>query len=290
MSDSGFLERMREGSRARAARARATGPSESVLEARARSRPVPPPLSHDPRGFDVIAEVKLRSPAEGPLARPDGTERVTDSVLRQARAYAGAGAAAISVLTEPDEFHGSLDHLRAVADAVRVPVLRKDFLVDPYQVLEAREHGAGGVLLIARILDDPQLERLTTLALALDLFVLVEAFDEPDLRRIGDLLGRLPGRRGGPPVLVGLNCRDLETLQVEPSRFTALSGAFPDGGWRVAESGIGSPADAAEVAALGYDLALIGSALMRAADPGAALAELIRSGRSARVAGLRGRP
>ncbi len=286
MSHPGFLERMREASRLRAARARESGPRELELERRARARPPAPRLVHDPASFDVIAEVKLRSPAEGTLAGSlDHTETLA-TVARQARTYEDAGAVAISVLTEPDEFRGSLEHLRAAAEAVSVPVLRKDFLVDRYQLLEARDHGAGGVLLIARILEGDLLETMVREALELDLFVLLEAFDETDLGRIADLTGRFPGDGEAGPLLVGLNCRDLSTLRVEPARFASLIDALPEGPGRVAESGILSASDAAHVAGLGYDLALVGSALMRAPDAGVALAELVRSGRAAR-AGIR---
>lgn len=220
-------------------------------------------------GFDLIAEVKLSSPSMGVLQAP--TDPVAQ-VVAQAQAYVSGGAAAISVLTEPDRFGGHLDHLRAVARAVSVPVMRKDFLVDPLQVHEARAAGASGVLLILGMLDVSRLQACLAAARSHRMFILLEAFDAAELRRAEELLGL--------DVLLGLNCRDLRSLQVDKLRLGALAADFPAGAVRVAESGLETAADAAQVAAWGYDLALVGTSLMQAQDPARATAELLAAGRA----------
>jgi indole-3-glycerol phosphate synthase len=235
-------------------------------------------LRLDACGFDLIAELKLRSPAQGPLRATgeDVTARVT--------AYARAGAAAVSVLTEPTRFDGSLEHLARAARALAplaVPAMRKDFLVDPYQVLEARLAGAGGVLLILRMLPRAEIEALLECARALGLFVLLEAFDAQDIALMHELVER---RGAGAQLLAGVNCRDLRTLTVVPERLLELAPLLPASVPRVAESGVGTPAAARAVAAAGYQLALVGSALMQGDDPEALAAGLLAAGRAARGA------
>jgi indole-3-glycerol phosphate synthase len=251
------------------------------MERRALASPVPPTLVLSSRGFDIIAETKLRSPAVGALRAA-----ADEDIAARVQAYAAAGAAAVSVLTEPSRFDGSLQHLAQAAAALsvaRVPAMRKDFLVDPYQVMEARVAGAGGVLVILRMLARGEIETLMEAAAALDLFVLLEAFDEADLDLAGELAAGMGGRVAGTsvPVLVGLNCRDLVTLQVVPGRLEALAPRLPPGLPRVAESGLDGAQDAARIAAAGYQLALVGSALMKHATPGALLAAMLASGRGA---------
>lgn len=229
--------------------------------------------------FDVIAELKDHSPAEGALAGK-GHDRKA-----QAARYVSGGAAAISVLTEPSRFAGSLAHLEEVVAAVPdTPVMRKDFLVEPVQVVEARAAGASGVLLIATMLDDTKLDAMLECAFELDMFVLLETFDETDLARTSALLERPMYRelveRG--QLLVGVNTRNLRTLEVDPDRLAALAPALPAARC-VAESGLYTARDAADVAQLGYHLALVGSALMRSADPAALVAEMRAAG-SARIA------
>lgn len=271
MSD--FLARFGAASRDRAADAKVHRPESALLEA-ARAEPPAPALALD--RFDLIAELKLRSPALGGLADA-GFDRAT-----QLRAYAGGGAAAVSVLTEPDEFQGSLEHLADAARLLRpfgVPVMRKDFLVDPYQLIEARAHGAGGALLIVAMLDDRQLDEMIACAADLGLFVLLEGFDERDLERIavrGDLASTEPA------ILAGINCRDLRTLAVDFERFAALASRLPATLPTVAESGIGTPSDIEHVAALGYRLALVGASLMQSNDTGATVAGFVAAGRTAR--------
>jgi indole-3-glycerol phosphate synthase len=265
-----FLTRMAEASRTRVRAARAAE-SDAALARRARATPPPPPLVlHD---FDVIAELKLRSPAAGRLASGDFDTRA------QLTSYAAGGAAAVSVLTEPSEFKGELAHLvdaAALLSATGRPAMRKDFLTDPYQVLEARAAGAGGVLVIVTMLDDASVRALVESARELGLFVLLEAFDRADLERLAPF--DTP-TRGGPPILAGVNCRDLRDLTVRFTRFAELAPHLPRHLPTVAESGIGTEDDIRSVAGAGYELALIGSSLMRAPDPAAKLAALIAAGR-----------
>lgn len=273
---SSFLVRMAEGSRQRCAQARALEPEVS-LRRRALDTPLPPRLERSSAGFDVVAEVKLASPSRGMLARvaDPGAE-----VERLARAYAAGGACAVSVLTEPTSFGGSLDHLERAARASGLPVMRKDFLVDPYQVLEARAAGAAGVLLVLRILDEASLAALLAAAAEMQLFVLLEAFDRLELLRARSVLADPPAQ--GYEALIGVNGRDLATLAVDPARALRLAPLLPQGIRCVAESGITCPAAAASAARAGYALALVGASLVESAAPEALLRSLIRAGRAAR--------
>ncbi|HET7756426.1 MAG TPA: indole-3-glycerol-phosphate synthase [Steroidobacteraceae bacterium] len=271
---SAFLAQMAAGSRARLDAARSRRPL-AALEAEARRCPPPPPLRLDASGFDLIAELKLRSPAAGALAGSGA------DLAARVGVYARAGAAAVSVLTEPSRFDGSLGHLTEAAGVLAplaVPAMRKDFLVDPYQVFEARAAGAGGVLVILRLLPPEDTAALLECAASLGLFVLLEAFDARDV----ELMHRLVGaHRGANQLLAGLNCRDLATLEVAPGRLTELAPLLPAELPRVAESGVASEADARAVAEAGYALALVGSALMRGGDPGGLAAALLAAGRAA---------
>ena len=251
-------------------------------------------------GFDLIAELKLRSPAVGQLRAAAG-----EDPAQRALSYAEAGAAAVSVLTEPRQFDGSLEHLSAASSALRarrVPAMRKDFLVDPYQVVEARAAGAGGVLIILRMLSRLQLDELCSAARACGLFALLEAFDEADIELAHEVVDTLisqeppapriaPGRSANSKIrpemarvqwLVGVNCRDLTTLEVVPGRLEALAQLLPNHVPRVAESGVATAADAGRVAAAGYDFALVGSALMSGPDPRTLAHDMIVAGRRAR--------
>ncbi len=272
-----LLAAMAAGSRARVARARAVEP-DAALERRAAATAAAPPLALDARGFDLIAELKLRSPAMGTLrGSADGLEQ-------QVERYARGGAAAVSVLTEPERFAGSLEHLaRASATLMPlgVPAMRKDFIVDRYQLLEARAAGAGGALLIVRMLGPAELDRLADAAAELGLFVLLEAFDATDIERAAAAAARWPGRASD--CLLGVNSRDLRSLEVVPERLEALGALLPARWPRVAESGLADAADAARLAARGFTLALVGTALMRAADPQALARAMLASGRAAAV-------
>jgi len=271
----GLLADMQRASHERvaAAKARAT---EAELRARIADSPPPSPLVLANGGFDVIAELKLRSPSQGALAHQG-----SDPVARLA-GYAKGGAAAVSVLTEPTRFDGSLEHLRLAAETLapqRVPVMRKDFLVDPYQLLEARDRGASGALLILQMVEQARLIEMLDCAAELGLFVLLEAFDAGDLEMAADIAAERRGR--SEQVLMGLNCRNLETLAIDPRRFGVLRDKLPAGWPSVAESGVESPRDAAAVAALGYRLALVGTSLMKHKDAARATARLIEAGRGA---------
>ena len=271
-----FLAQMGAASRERVEVARAACPQGELLR-RALDTPPPPALRLQRGGFDLIAELKLRSPASGALKGPE------EDVAARVRAYARAGAAAVSVLTEPTRFDGSLAHLRVAAQALSgagVPAMRKDFLVDPYQVIEARAAGAGGVLAILRMLSEGELESMVEQARQLGLFVLLEAFDERDLERLQGVLGRL----GSHGLLAGVNSRDLATLQVVPSRLEELADLLPAGLPRVAESGVATAADARRVAEAGYDLALVGSALMSGEDPAGLAGAMLSAARATRRA------
>jgi indole-3-glycerol phosphate synthase len=214
----------------------------------------------------VIAEVKRRSPSAGAIRSG------ADAALL-ARSYAAAGAAAISVLTEPEHFGGSLDDLAGVAAAVSVPVLRKDFVVDPLQLCEARALGASAVLLIVRALDDAELETLAADARALGLDTLVEVHDRPELERALALR----------PTAIGVNARDLESLEMDPTRHASLLPLIPAGFPAVAESGLATRADVERVASAGADAVLAGTALAGAADPAAAVRALVGVARVART-------
>jgi indole-3-glycerol phosphate synthase len=270
----GFLEEMAQASRARVRAAQALR-SVTVLERAVQAAPPAPPLRLDPAGFDLIAELKLRSPAQGVLRGPD------EDVAGRVGAYAQAGAAAVSVLTEPQRFDGSLEHLRSAACALApagVPAMRKDFLVDPYQVLEARAAGAGGVLVILRMLPRAASEALIECARACGLFVLLEGFDAADITLMHELVARFAPH---VQLLAGLNCRDLGTLKVVPGRLAQLAPLLPRAVPCVAESGVATSADARAVASAGYQLALVGSALMQGEHPGRLAAELLAAGRAA---------
>ena len=218
-------------------------------------------------GLSVIAEVKRSSPSKGALADiPDPAALAAE--------YAAGGAGAISVLTERRRFGGSLADLVAVRAAVDTPVLRKDFIVTEYQLWEARAAGADLALLMCSALDDPDLHRLHALALELGLTPLVEVHTPDEARRAVDLGAQL----------VGVNNRNLQTLEVDIAQFENLIDLIPSDRVRVAESGILSVSDVERVAAAGADVILVGEALVRHGDPRASVAEFISAGSAAQRA------
>jgi len=208
-------------------------------------------------GFNIIAECKRRSPVNGLL-------RADYAAADLARSYEAAGAAAISVVTEPTFFDGALEHLDAVRSAVRLPLLRKDFVVDEYQLAEARAAGADAVLLIVAVLGDR-----------------TAAF----VRRAADTgLAAVVEVHGGEEIdvaldagadLIGVNSRDLRTMSVRPEMCAELAGRVPAGVTAVAESGIRTSGDLARLRAVGYSAFLVGERLVRSPDPGEALRELM---------------
>jgi indole-3-glycerol phosphate synthase len=202
----------------------------------------------------LIAEVKRRSPSAGELSSGvDGPEGAAEVALR----YEAAGAAAISVLTEPDHFGGSLSDLETVRSAVSCPLLRKDFVVDPLQIVEAKAAGAAAVLLIARILDDAELRDYAAVAGELGLAALVEVHDESELERA----------LAAGASIIGINNRNLDTFETDLETTARLASQCPGDRLLVSESGIRAPADVARVAAAGAAAVLVGESLMRAADP-----------------------
>ncbi len=229
------------------------------LRARAQERGPARPLERALQGggISVIAEIKRRSPSRGELA--------TDlDPARQARAYAAGGAAALSVLTEPEFFSGSLADLSAVSEEVAIPVLRKDFILEAAQVWEARAAGADAILLIVAALGDDQLSELLEEAATAGLDTLVEVHSAPEAER-----AMAAGAR-----IVGVNNRDLTTFNVDLSTAEVLAPLLGRAAVRVAESGIWQRADAGRMAEAGYEAVLVGEALVKSMDPAALVAEL----------------
>lgn len=205
----------------------------------------------------IIAEVKKASPSKGVFN--DQLDPVA-----QVTAYASGGCAAISVVTEPEHFLGDVGWIEAVRDAVALPVLRKDFIIDPIQVAETAAIGADAILLIARILSSDQLAELRDASRKLNLDVLYEAHDETDIETIARC----------DPQLVGVNARDLDSFTVDTGRVTQLRAALPQNALLIAESGIEQPEQIAELREAGYHAFLVGEALLRSDDPAALLRQL----------------
>ncbi len=210
-------------------------------------------------GMALIAECKERSPSGGVLQRPYDP-------VRLARRFAANGAAAISVLTEPEFFGGSLDHLQAVRAAVEVPVLCKDFIIDPIQVSSARAVGADAVLLIVGVLDDGALRDLQALAMGLSMQAVVEVHSEEELDRA----------LRADAIIIGINNRDLTKMKTDRETTVRLRPLIPAGRVVISESGIESRADVDALRRLGVDAVLVGEALLRAADLDATVRELSR--------------
>jgi indole-3-glycerol phosphate synthase len=229
---------------------------ESRLSARGEDRPFNEALVRP--GLSLIAEFKRRSPSAGEIA-PPGTE-----VADQVRAYERGGAAALSVLTDEPNFGGSLEDLRAARAACEMPIIRKDFIFDPYQLYEAAVNGADAVLLIVRALDDEQLRRLYDEALAIDLDCLVEVHDSEELERALEV----------EAAVLGINNRDLDEGTIDIATTFELMPDVPAGKTVVAESGISGREELAELDRVGVDAVLIGGALMSAPDPEAKTREL----------------
>ena len=219
----------------------------------------------------VIAEVKRASPSKGALAAiADPASLAMD--------YEAGGARVISVLTEQRRFGGSLEDLAAVREAVQVPVLRKDFIVSSYQLWEARAYGADMVLLIVAALEQNALVSLVERALSIDLVPLVEVHTEDELDRALDAGARV----------VGVNARNLATLEVDRSVFGRLAPRVPEGIVKIAESGIRGPHDLLAYAAAGADAVLVGESLVTGKDPRSAVADLVTAGSHPALRGDRG--
>lgn len=218
------------------------------------------------RPFGVISEVKRKSPSKGDLAP------IAEPAALAAKYQAG-GAAVISVLTEQRRFGGSLADLDAVRAAVQIPVLRKDFTVDPYQIFEARAHGADLILLIVAALSDEQLREYLALTHSLGMNALVETHTPEEVRRAGALGAKL----------VGVNVRNLKTLDVDPARFADLAPSLPTGAVAIAESGVAGVEDVENYARAGADAVLVGEALVKGPDPQDAVARFTAAGAAVRA-------
>jgi len=206
----------------------------------------------------IIAEVKKASPSKGILCQQFDPIAI-------ARAYGDGGAAALSVLTEKNYFQGSIEYLRAIKEAIALPVLRKDFIFDPYQLYESRANGADAVLLIAAMLPEELLAELLQLSRALSLFHLVEVHDRNDVRKA----------LAADAEIIGINNRDLKTFVTDIRTTIDLIPAIPEDKIVVSESGISSRHDLDQLAAAGVDAFLIGETLMKEINPGIKLRELI---------------
>lgn len=234
--------------------------------------------AHKPRGFTtrlrsvarsapaIISEIKKASPSKGLI-------RAEFHPASLAQTFEAAGAAALSVLTNEVFFQGSLEHLEAASGAVKIPCLRKDFMLDRFQVLEARASGADAILLIVAAHTDDTLSELRDEAHAMDLDVLCEVHNREELDRAAHLGFDL----------IGVNSRDLRTFTVHPELLMELAQWSPADTTMVAESGIGTAADIAKYRAAGYEAFLVGEALMRQPDPGVALAALLEHEYSAEI-------
>ncbi len=236
-----------------------------LAEVKDAARRAPDALDPMPRfraaGVSVIAEVKRSSPSKGALAE------IADPAALAAE-YEAGGAATISVLTEKRRFGGSLDDLRAVRAAVQIPVLRKDFIVTSYQLWEARAAGADLALLIVAALDQVALECLVDRAQSIGLTPLVEVHDEEEVERALD----------AGATLIGVNARNLKTLEVDRDTFSRLAPRIPDDVVRVAESGVRGPHDVFEYAKQGANVVLVGETLVKGKDPRTAVADLVAAG------------
>ena len=267
MTTPDILQQIVATKKAEVAAARAARPLEALQEAAA-AAPAPrnffAALTRPPHGLaNVIAEVKKASPSAGVI-------RGAFDPVAIARQYHAAGADALSVLTDEQYFQGRLEYIRQVKDAVPLPVLRKDFLIDPYQVYESRVAGADAVLLIAEILSDAQLMDLQILAAELRLTTLIEVHELDSLLRVRSVIG-FPMRSYS---LLGINNRDLRTFNVDLNTTIRLAEFVEDRQVLVAESGIRDKADVQRLNAAGVQILLIGETLMRSGDVSQTMANL----------------
>ena len=263
MSSASVLDSIIEGVRADVAAREAVV---SMPEVKAAAEAAPPPrdvlAALREAGIGVIAEVKRASPSAGELAS------IADPAAL-ACAYENGGARIISVLTEERRFHGSLADLDSVRAAVSIPVLRKDFVVGPYQIHEARAHGADMLLLIVAALDQPALESMLERTESLGMTALVEVHTEEEADR-----ALTAGAR-----VIGVNARDLRTLRVDRDCFARIAPGLPSNVIRIAESGVRGRADLLAYAGAGADAVLVGEGLVTSGDPRAAVADLVTAGK-----------
>ena len=222
-------------------------------------------LSRD--DFHIIAEIKKQSPSLGSLTLE------SFDLQKQAMSYIEGGSSLLSVLTEPSKFLGELEDLELIASLENnIPVMRKDFLVHPYQISEARYYGAAGVLIIVAMFDERKLQAMIKRALDHGMFVLLETFTKQELHIATNMLNRFADKVS--QLLIGVNCRDLNTLQVDFSNFTKLAADLPNTAMCVAESGVHDLNDLQRIIEMGFGSALIGSALMQSDNPRTTLNEM----------------
>jgi len=244
------------------AQRQANTPIEQLKElAKKREKTIDPMPIFDQEGVSVIAEVKRSSPSKGDLAQIKDPAEL-------AKAYEAGGAHFISVLTEERRFKGSLADLQAVRSAVELPLLRKDFIVSSYQLWEARAYGADLVLLIVAALEQSALVSLIERAESIGLTPLVEVHDEAEALRAQEAGARI----------IGINSRNLKTLEVHPETFAKLAPIITNGAILVAESGISGPRDLMNLANLGADAVLVGESLVKSSDPRTAVHDLVTAG------------
>jgi indole-3-glycerol phosphate synthase len=256
------LDEIIDGVRVDLAEREAATPLDDLKETARRQREALDPMPvFRADGVSVIAEVKRESPSRGTLASIDDPAALAGS-------YEAGGAATISVLTEERRFAGSLADLHAVRAAVQIPVLRKDFIVTSYQLWEARAAGADLALLIVAALNQNELESLVERAVSIGLTPLVEVHDEEEVDRALE----------AGATLVGVNARNLKTLEVHRDTFARLAPRIPDDVVRVAESGVRGPRDVFEYAKQGAHVVLVGETLVRGDNPREAVADLVAAG------------
>ena len=234
----------------------------SLAEVKVRAMDAPPPRSfaaaiRKPDHISLIAEIKFRSPSAGAL-------RPIEPMAHLAQGYEQGGADALSVLTEPEFFDGRLEYIEQAKDATRLPVLRKDFLFDPYQIYQSRAAQADAILLIAAMLSRNSIEELAVLSRELGMDVVLEVHDEEDLEKVS----------GIPVSMIGVNHRNLKTMKIDLEISRRLMPLISSNAVRVAESGIETAEQLALMRKRGADAALIGTSLMKSESPGAALQRL----------------
>jgi len=248
--------------------------NEIIVQAQSTSLAAPlDVLNHFTKGnFGVIAEVKRSSPSKGALASIDDPAEL-------ARSYQAGGACAVSVLTEQRRFKGSLDDLAVVRSAVTIPVLRKEFIVDSYQIYEARVYGADIILLIVAALSDQELVEFSTLTHALGMRALIEVHDAQEIGRVIHL-----SQKGALAIdLLGINARNLKTLEINSEAFALLAPLVPPSIPLIAESGISDSAEVGALSALGAAGILVGEALVKDGDPAKSIEEFINRAERERV-------
>jgi len=248
--------------------------NEIIVQAQSTSLAAPlDVLNHFTKGnFGVIAEVKRSSPSKGALASIDDPAEL-------ARSYQAGGACAVSVLTEQRRFKGSLDDLAVVRSAVTIPVLRKEFIVDSYQIYEARVYGADIILLIVAALSDQELVEFSTLTHVLGMRALIEVHDAQEIGRVIHL-----SQKGALAIdLLGINARNLKTLEINSEAFALLAPLVPPSIPLIAESGISDSAEVGALSALGAAGILVGEALVKDGDPAKSIEEFINRAERERV-------